>query len=122
MGLRSARIGHTGADAADSKFPPIRALLNENFSKVKCNTVSRIYDACRLAGPLEPRPFAHSYNKRKTEPMRSFRLSALGRTVTLLGGELACNTIIWAISGFLFRKPESRGVLSLCLLAWVRPY
>jgi len=89
-----------------------RALLGENFSKVKCNITYVILPASWTL------PTAITSGN----PMRSFRLSVLGRTIALLGGELACNAVIWAISGFLFHKPESRGVLSLCLLAWVRPY
>lgn len=49
------------------------------------------------------------------------RLTLLGRSALLIGLELLANAVGWILAGLLFgRHEETRGILSLCLLAWVR--
>ena len=51
---------------------------------------------------------------------RRRRLTLLGRSLLLLGSELAVNAVCWIVAGILFGRNEStRPVLSLALLAWV---
>ncbi|ORY77254.1 high-affinity nickel-transport protein-domain-containing protein [Leucosporidium creatinivorum] len=49
----------------------------------------------------------------------TWRLTLFGRSLVLLLGELLANLIIWAAALSLFAPdPRTRGVLSLCLIAW----
>ena len=53
--------------------------------------------------------------------VRSWRLTLLGRSLLLISGELLANAVCWVVAGILFgRHAETRGLLSLALLAWVR--
>ena len=55
-----------------------------------------------------------TYRRRK-------RLTILGRSIFLLGSELAVNVVCWVVAGILFgRSQGTRPILSLALLAWVR--
>ena len=57
---------------------------------------------------------------RSGKTVRFPRLTLFGRSVLLLTAELLANAICWVVSAVLFgRKPETRPVLSLALLAWV---
>ncbi|KAK4051698.1 hypothetical protein OIO90_004648 [Microbotryomycetes sp. JL221] len=48
-----------------------------------------------------------------------YRLTLLGRCTALLLGELAANLLLWIIALAMFAPDRnSRGVLSLCLIAW----
>ncbi|KIP10218.1 hypothetical protein PHLGIDRAFT_266160 [Phlebiopsis gigantea 11061_1 CR5-6] len=59
-----------------------------------------------------PRKFSDVYRPR-------MRLTLLGRSVLLLGSELAVNVVCWVVAGVLFgRSQGTRPVLSLALLAW----
>ncbi|TBU39468.1 NicO-domain-containing protein [Dichomitus squalens] len=56
--------------------------------------------------------------RRSGKPAR-LRLTLFGRSVLLLTAELLANAVCWAVSAVLFgRRPETRPVLSLALLAW----
>lgn len=48
------------------------------------------------------------------------KLTLLGRSVVLIASELVVNAVCWIVAGLLFgRREETRGILSLALLAWV---
>ena len=48
------------------------------------------------------------------------RLTIFGRSLLLLGSELAVNALCWVVAGILFgRKHSTRPILSLALLSWV---
>ena len=52
--------------------------------------------------------------------MRGRRLTLFGRSLFLLGTELAANAVCWIVAGLLFGRHQStRPILSLALLAWV---
>ena len=49
-----------------------------------------------------------------------WRLTLFGRSLLLIVLELLANAACWIIAGILFaRKDETKGVMSLALLAWV---
>ena len=49
------------------------------------------------------------------------RPSLFGRSLILFLGEVMANATMWIVAGLLFGfDPDTRPVLSLCLLAWVR--
>jgi hypothetical protein len=63
--------------------------------------------------PKSPRIFAVTSH---------LRLTIFGRAVILLSSELLANIAFWIVAGLLFaRITATRGVMSLCMLAWVRP-
>ncbi|GAA6048554.1 hypothetical protein JCM3770_006550 [Rhodotorula araucariae] len=49
----------------------------------------------------------------------AWRLTLAGRCVALLGGELVANCAVWVAAACVFAPDrETRGVLSLCVVAW----
>jgi hypothetical protein len=47
-------------------------------------------------------------------------LSLFGRSLILVISEITANVVLWVLAGLIFGlRNESRGILSLCLLAWV---
>ena len=49
------------------------------------------------------------------------KLTIFGRSLLLITLELLANALFWVIAGILFgRNDDSRPVLNLALLAWVR--
>ena len=48
------------------------------------------------------------------------RLTLLGRSLLLVVAELLVNAVFWAVAGILFGKNDTRSILGLALLAWVR--
>ncbi|KAG8849195.1 hypothetical protein FRB96_000902 [Tulasnella sp. 330] len=47
------------------------------------------------------------------------KLTLLGRSTLLISSELLANVLCWILAGLLFgRHEETRGLLSLCVLAW----
>lgn len=53
--------------------------------------------------------------------LRLPKLTIFGRSLLLIALELFANTLFWAVAGILFgRDSNTRPVLNLALLAWVR--
>ena len=51
---------------------------------------------------------------------RRWRLTLFGRSLLLLTAELLANAVCWIVCAILFgRRPATRPILSLALLAWV---
>lgn len=51
---------------------------------------------------------------------RKWRLTLFGRSILLIILELLANAACWIVAGILFaRREETKGVMSLALLAWV---
>ena len=51
------------------------------------------------------------------------RLTIFGRSVLLLTAEVLANAVCWIVCAILFaRRPATRPILSLALLAWVSPF
>ena len=48
------------------------------------------------------------------------RLTLLGRSLLLVVAELLVNAVFWAVAGILFGKNDTKSILGLALLAWVR--
>jgi nickel/cobalt transporter (NiCoT) family protein len=55
------------------------------------------------------------------ERVRGYRLTLFGRSLLMVLAEVFANVLLWVISGILFgRHEETRSILGLSLLAWVR--
>ncbi|KAI0770516.1 high-affinity nickel-transport protein-domain-containing protein [Fomes fomentarius] len=74
--------------------------------------------ARRLSGgPF--RALTQSLRLRAPAPASSLRLTLFGRSLLLLTAELLANAVCWIVCAVLFaRRPATRPILSLALLAW----
>ncbi|GAA6004137.1 hypothetical protein JCM10207_002444 [Rhodosporidiobolus poonsookiae] len=72
------------------------------------------------AAAAAPPPGRRSPFKRYLAPLRPrWRLTLLGRCIALVLGEIGANAALWVAAGIVWgRKEETRGVLSLAIVAW----
>jgi hypothetical protein len=59
--------------------------------------------------------------RHRLDQLRRRRLTLFGRSLLLVTSLILANAACWIVAGILFgRNPNTRPVLSLALLAWVR--
>lgn len=76
-----------------------------------------------MARRLSGSPFrVFTQSLRLRAPAPSLTLTLFGRSLLLLTAELLANAVCWIVCAVLFaRRPATRPILSLALLAWVSP-
>ncbi|GAA5880234.1 hypothetical protein JCM8547_004783 [Rhodosporidiobolus lusitaniae] len=70
--------------------------------------------------PLRTSPPSQTRRQRLMDRLKPrWKLTLLGRCVTLMLGEVGANVALWIVAALVWgRKEETRGVLSLAIVAW----